>query len=153
MKKNTKETPDTFYKNHDSENKDAESFASKALSSINNFLNGLNKEGIETKEMAKSFYQMLEHKLNLNERSTPPSEEEVKAAINQLKDMGRFSVFASVSILPGGAFSLMGIEILAKKLGVKGFTFIPSSFRTESEKIKGSHKITDLENCDKDDFV
>jgi hypothetical protein len=136
MKKKTKETPDTFYKNQDSENNNAESFASKALNSINNFFKGLNKEGIETKEMAKSFYQMLEHKLNLNERSTPPTEEEVKAAIDQLKDMGRFSVFISVSILPGGAFSLMGIEILAKKLGVKGFTFIPSAFRTKTQEIK-----------------
>ena len=56
-------------------------------------------------------------------------EKEVKAAIEQLKDIGRISVFASVSILPGGGISLIGLELLARKFGVKNFTFIPTSFR------------------------
>ncbi len=58
--------------------------------------------------VSQSFFKVLEHKLNLNERSEPPSKEEVKKALEQLVDVGRFSFFASVSILPGGGVSLIG---------------------------------------------
>ncbi|MDT8400478.1 MAG: hypothetical protein RQ743_02195 [Bacteroidales bacterium] len=90
---------------------------------------GFGQEARETREMARLFFRLLEKKLKLNERSEPPSEEEVKAAIEQLKDIGRISVFASISILPGGGVSLIGLELLARKFGVKNFTFIPTSFR------------------------
>ena len=79
--------------------------------------------------MSRFFFKMLEEHLQLRERETPPSKEEVKKALEQLKDMGRVGIFASVSILPGGGLSLLGLEILARKFGVKNFTFIPSSFR------------------------
>jgi len=46
--------------------------------------------------------------------------------------VGRLSVFTTAVILPGGAVSLMGLEILARKFGIK-FTFIPSSFRKNAE--------------------
>lgn len=92
-------------------------------------MTGFGQEAKETKEMARLFFRLLESKLKLNERSEPPTEEEVKAAIDQLKDIGRISVFASVSILPGGGISLIGLELLARKFGVKNFTFIPTSFR------------------------
>jgi hypothetical protein len=51
------------------------------------------------------------------------------------------SVFASVSILPGGGVSLLGLELLARKMGIKNFTFIPSSFRRRNkiEKNEGSN--------------
>ncbi|MDA3779791.1 MAG: hypothetical protein PF487_06185 [Bacteroidales bacterium] len=48
-------------------------------------------------------------------------------------DMGRFSVFATVSILPGGGFSLIGLELLARKFGVNNFTFVPSAFRKKEK--------------------
>jgi copper homeostasis protein CutC len=92
-------------------------------------MEGMGQEAKETKEMANSFFKLLESKLDLQNRKTPPSQEEVKAAIEQLKDIGRFSVFTTISILPGGGFSLIGLEILARKFGVKSFTFIPSAFR------------------------
>jgi hypothetical protein len=72
---------------------------------------------------------MLEAKLDLSGRTDPPTEEEVKAAIEQLKDVGRFSVFATLVILPGGVISLVGLELLARKFGIKGFNLVPSSFR------------------------
>ena len=75
----------------------------------------------------------------MSNRKEPPSEEEVKAAIEQLKDIGRISVFATVSILPGGGFSLIGLELLARKYGIKNFTLVPSSFRKKRKKdSKGS---------------
>lgn len=90
---------------------------------------GFGQEARETREMARLFFRLLERKLKLDDRSEPPTEEEVKAAIEQLKDIGRISVFASVSILPGGGISLIGLELLARKFGVKNFTLIPTSFR------------------------
>ncbi|MFO8236247.1 MAG: hypothetical protein R6U04_12685 [Bacteroidales bacterium] len=104
-------------------------FADNAKHSLDEFLEGMGEEYDETIEMAKFFYKYLENKLHLKERKTPPTKEEVKDAIEQLKDMGRVGVFASVSILPGGGLSLLGLEILARKLGVKNFSFIPSAFR------------------------
>jgi len=104
---------------------------------IEKTLAGFGQEARETKEMARLFFSLLEQKLRLNERSEPPSKEEVRAAIEQLKDIGRISVFASVSILPGGGISLIGLELLARKFGIKNFTFIPTSFRKKSESSGG----------------
>jgi|GEM_PF-1350590 len=107
----------------------AHRFASRAKGSVEEFLQGMGEEYNETVEMSRFFFKLLEEKLQLRERETPPSKEEVKKAIEQLKDMGRVGVFASVSILPGGGLSLLGLEILARKFGIKNFSFIPSSFR------------------------
>ena len=90
--------------------------------------------------MASSFYRLLEHNLNLNERTDPPSQEEVIAALEQLKDVGRYSVFVTAVILPGGVISLMGLELLARKYGIE-FSLIPSAFRnTESKKESNTAK-------------
>ncbi|MCF8335786.1 MAG: hypothetical protein K9H65_04205 [Bacteroidales bacterium] len=107
----------------------AHSFAERAKRSAEDFIEGMGEEYNETIEMSQFFFKLLEEKLQLRERETPPSKEEVKKAIEQLKDMGRVGIFASVSILPGGGLSLLGLEILARKFGIKNFTFIPSSFR------------------------
>ena len=112
----------------------ASRFARKQNKMIKKGVKGLGQEAVETKEMAQSFYKLLSSKLNLSGRKEPPTEEEVKAAIEQLKDIGRFSVFTTISIIPGGGFSLIGLEVLAKKLGVKNFTFLPSAFREEKDK-------------------
>lgn len=96
---------------------------------IEKTMTGFGQEARETKQMAQLFFKLLQNKLRLNERKEPPTEKEVKAAIEQLKDIGRISVFASVSILPGGGISLIGLELLARKFGVKNFTFIPTAFR------------------------
>jgi len=89
----------------------------------------LGQEAGETEQMARSFFRMLEARLDLSGRTVPPSEEEVRAAIEQLKDVGRFSIFTTLVILPGGVVSLVGLELLARKFGIKGFNLIPSSFR------------------------
>ena len=109
-------------------------FARKTKRSIIYLGKGFGQEYEETKNMAKVFFSLLEDKLNLNDRETMPTEEEVKKAIEQLKDIGRLSIFTSVSIFPGGGFSLIGLEILAKKFGIKNFTFIPSAFRHKKNK-------------------
>jgi hypothetical protein len=110
----------------------ARRFAKKTKVAISKTMKGIEQEAIETRDMANAFFDLLGSKLKLSERHAPPTEEEVKAAIEQLKDLGRFSIFAGISILPGGGFSLIGLEILARKLGVKNFTFIPSAFRKKT---------------------
>ena len=118
----------------------AHRFAESAKKSLDGFLKGVGEEYDETVDMAKFFYQYLENKLKLKERETPPTKEEVREAIEQLKDMGRVGVFASVSILPGGGLSLLGLEILARKMGITNFSFIPSSFRKRLYKKYGYDK-------------
>ncbi len=107
----------------------AKKFANQSHKVIKKTMAGVNQEALETKEMASSFYKLLESKLNLKNRTEPPTDEEVKAAIEQLKDVGRFTFFSTVSIIPGGGVGLIGLEMLARKLGVKNFTFVPSAFR------------------------
>jgi hypothetical protein len=115
-------------------------FAEKARKGIEQGMGKLGSEATETKEMARSFFRLLEHKLNMQERTVPPTEEEVLEAIEQLKDVGRLSVFTTAVILPGGVFSLLGLEILARKFGIE-FTFFPSSFRKNAEwKYPSGHK-------------
>ena len=104
-------------------------YAGKTSKMIRKGMSGIGEEASETKVMAESFFKMLEHKLDMKNRKEPPTEEEVKAAIEQLKDVGRFSLFATISIIPGGGFSLIGLELLARKMGVKRFTLVPSAFR------------------------
>ena len=129
-----------FVKNTDSEMAEkrerkifAKIYARKAKKSFDSGVRKMGTEAKETKEMAKLFFNLLEQKLNLKNRKEPPTKDEVKEAIEQLKDVGRVSFFATISILPGGAVSLIGIEMLAAKFGIKNFTFIPSSFRKNSE--------------------
>ncbi|MFO7790773.1 MAG: hypothetical protein ACQES0_05010 [Bacteroidota bacterium] len=122
------------YKHSEASEEEAIHFAGKARAKLKKMWSPFANESKETKQMAEVFFKLLEHKLNLEERETPPSEAEVKEALEQLKDVGRVGFFASVSLLPGGAFSLLGLEMLARKLGVKNFTFIPSSFRRKTGK-------------------
>jgi hypothetical protein len=114
--------------------KAAKRFANWAKKAIELAVDGMNKEADETREMGIAFFRMLNQKLRLNERNDPPTEEEVREALEQLKDIGRISVFASASILPGGAVSLLGLELLARKFGITNFTLIPSSFQNYKKK-------------------
>jgi hypothetical protein len=113
----------------------AKKYAAKTSQLIREGVQALGEEAGQTEQMARSFFRMLEAKLDLSGRTEPPTEEEVRAAIEQLKDVGRFSIFTTLVILPGGVVSLLGLELLARKFGIKGFNLIPSSFR----KKKGSN--------------
>ena len=107
----------------------ARKYATKTKGLIDEGVRALGVEAGETEQMARSFFKLLEAKLDLSGRKEPPTEEEVKAAIEQLKDVGRFSIFTTLVILPGGVVSLVGLELLARKFGIRSFNLIPSSFR------------------------
>ncbi len=129
---------DKAYSGENKEKRAAKKFADSTWYHIQKLWGNIKNEGHETQQMAEVFFKMLEQKLELDKRSDPPSEEEVKEAIRQLKDVGRIGFFASVSLLPGGAFSLLGLELLARKFGIKNFSFIPSSFRKKMDE-KDAH--------------
>ena len=115
-------------------------FAEKAKEAIDRGMKGMGNEARESKEMARSFFKLLEHKLNLDDRTDPPSQDEIREAVEQLKDVGRLSVFTTAIILPAGAISLMGLELLARRYGIQ-FTFVPSSFRKNADwKLPGGRK-------------
>ena len=111
----------------------ARKYANKTKGLIDEGVRAFGQEAEETEQMARSFFKLLEAKLDMSGRKEPPTEEEVKAAIEQLKDVGRFSIFTTLVILPGGVVSLVGLELLARKFGIKTFTLIPSSFRKKKE--------------------
>jgi hypothetical protein len=111
----------------------ANRYARIAKYHIDKVLKGVDKEASETREMASSFFRLLEHKLNLSNRTDPPTKEEVKAAVEQLKDVGRFSIFVTAVILPGGVISLIGLELLARQYGIN-FSLIPSAFKKKKKK-------------------
>lgn len=112
----------------------AKKYAEKTSQLIVEGVAAFGKEAEETEKMALSFFKLLEAKLDLSGRKEPPTEEEVKEAIEQLKDVGRFSFFTTMVILPGGVVSLLGLELLARKFGIKGFNLIPSSFRKKKKR-------------------
>jgi len=111
----------------------ARKYANKTKGLIDEGVRAFGQEAEETEQMARSFFRLLEAKLDMSGRKEPPTEEEVKAAIEQLKDVGRFSIFTTLVILPGGVVSLVGLELLARKFGIKSFNLIPSSFRKKKE--------------------
>lgn len=108
----------------------------------------LGQEAWETEKMARSFFQLLEAKLDLQNRKDPPTEEEVREAVEQLKDVGRFGIFVALVIIPGGVVSLMGLELLARRFGIRTINLIPSSFRKRNKHLlpdikQGSRKPED----------
>jgi hypothetical protein len=117
----------------------ANRYAKKAKVHLDKVLKDVDREAEETREMASSFFRLLEHKLNLSTRPDPPSKEEVKAALEQLKDVGRFSIFVTAVILPGGVISLIGLELLARQYGIK-FSLIPSAFKKQKKDDKPTHQ-------------
>ena len=118
----------------------AKKYAKKAKRGIDKALSGFGKEATETHEMAQSFFKLLEHQLKLRERTDPPTKEEVKAALEQLKDIGKFSVFITAVVLPGGVFSLLGLELLARKFNVE-FSMIPSAFKKQKKSTVSTQQV------------
>lgn len=85
----------------------------------------LKKLGIEkdeTKVMFKTFFKALKAKLGDN---PAPTEQEVKEALAQLKDVGKLSVIIPIFMMPGGTTTLTIMTFLAKKLG---YNLFPSAF-------------------------
>ena len=95
-------------------------------------------ESIETKNMVRTFVKQGKGHLLLSKKSEPPTEEEIRQAMEQLKDLPKFLpffIFIAVPI-PGVTESYVLLAVsLEKWLGQK-FSILPSHFRDIFQKKK-----------------
>ncbi len=80
----------------------------------------LRRESTQTKEMVIVFRDLLHKQLGGN---TNPSEEDVKKAIEQLKDVGKITALIPLVMLPG---SILTIPILVKLANRYDINILPS---------------------------
>lgn len=93
-------------------------------------------EGIETKNMVRTFVKQGKGHLLLSKESEPPTEEEIRQAMEQLKDLPKFLpffIFIAVP-MPGVTQSYVLLAVsLEKWLGQK-FSLLPSHIRAVFQK-------------------
>ena len=102
----------------------------KVISFQRKMLWALMVESLETKQMVQAFLREGRGRLLVSFKSRNPSPEELKQAVEQLKDIPRFLPFFIIVVvpLPGvtESYALLAIS-LEKWLGHK-FRFLPSAF-------------------------
>ena len=109
-------------------------------------------EGIETKNMVRTFVKQGRGQLLLSKQSEPPTEEEIRDAMEQLKDLPKFLpffIFMAVPV-PGVTESYVLLAVsLEKWLGQK-FSLLPTHFRAIFQKNKddGNAKPPELPSTD-----
>ena len=86
---------------------------------------GFAKEGKQTARMTKTFFRLLKSKLRYREGDPVPHHRTVKAAINQLKDVGRVSAVAASFAVPIPGLLLV-LELTARRFGT---TIFPSALK------------------------
>lgn len=92
-------------------------------------------EGIETKNMVKTFVKKGKGHLLLSKNSEP-TEEEIKQAIEQLKDLPKFLpffVFITVPV-PGVTEGYVLLAVSLEKWLGQRFSLLPSQFKTIFQK-------------------
>lgn len=87
--------------------------SSKAVSKAKKLLAGLDFERKETIFMLETFFTKLKELLK-DEKSI--TDEDVKRALKQLGDVGKFSLIAPLFIMPGGGTTTAVLYMTAKKL-------------------------------------
>jgi hypothetical protein len=101
-------------------------------------LTAFRTEGIETRDMMRTFVKHGKGQLLISKESEPPTPEEIQLALAQLKDIPRFLpfiVFVTVPV-PGITESYVLLAVtLEKWLGEK-YSLLPSSFRNIFDKLK-----------------
>jgi hypothetical protein len=107
---------------------------SDAMRKIKSLGIGFKQEGRETVEMLDTFYNLLANKLNLKNRDTPPSKEEIDAALKQLKEIPSLAPIAIIFLLipiPAASLGYIYIAgILQNALGDKvKIPFLPDKIR------------------------
>jgi hypothetical protein len=95
-------------------------------------------ESIETKNMVRTFVKQGKGHLLLSKDSEPPTEEEIRNAMEQLKDLPKFLpffVFIAVPI-PGVTESYMLLAVSIEKWLGQKFSLLPSHFKAIFQKKK-----------------
>ena len=88
-------------------------------------------ESIETKNMVRTFVKQGKGQLLLSKQSEPPTEEEIRIAMEQLKDLPKFLpffVFIAVPV-PGVTESYVLLAVSLEKWMGEKFSLLPSHFR------------------------
>ncbi len=99
-------------------------FLSWATKTLEKAKAGLEVEKVETKEMVTTLVRLLKSKLahRISDRDAP-TEAEIRKALEQLKDVGKVAVVATVLLgpLPGDEPLLLALEFLAQRFGMSLF--------------------------------
>ena len=114
----------------------------KFLESVDKVIVGLNQEREETQVMAKTFFRVLTHRLP---KGRKPEDEEIQAAVEQLKDVHRMAGLLIFATLPGSVITLPAIYAVGRRFGIE---FLPSAFQKNEEdedasKLEADRKDTD----------
>jgi len=75
----------------------------------------IKKESTQTRDMVITFKHMLEKQLGGNKNPTP---EEVKEALNQLKDVGKMTALLPLVALPGSVLTIPILVKIGKKYNI-----------------------------------
>lgn len=106
----------------------------KAYTVLIQGLSSLSQEGRDTREMVTVFFRQVQAKLSYTDQ---PTEAEVREAIEQLKDVNRFALLLTVTILPGSVMILPLLHKLGKRYDIE---FMPRAFRSIGDQSDTSTK-------------
>ncbi|MBD3840465.1 MAG: hypothetical protein IE909_01040 [Campylobacterales bacterium] len=73
------------------------------------------KESLQTKQMLIVFKDLLHKQIGGNKN---PTQEEIKEALEQLKDVGKISALVPLALLPGSIITIPLLVKIGKKYGV-----------------------------------
>lgn len=99
------------------------------LKTVSKVLDGLKQEKEETRAMMHTFFNVLTQKLPSGNK---PDEQEIKEALEQLKDVHKMAGLLVVSITPGSVVTLPALCALGRRYGIE---LLPSAFQ-KSEQVE-----------------
>lgn len=109
---------------------------------IENFLKlgyAAKMEAVETRDMANTFGKLLAAKLKISKKRELPTEQEIREAMEQLKDIPRFLPFFTVIFLPvpGITEAYIFLAVTLEKLSKGSISLLPSQIR---KVVRGKRK-------------
>jgi len=107
-----------------------DSMKARFLVSADRVLKGLKQERSETQDMMRTFFILLTQRLP---RGRQPKPEEVKAAIEQLKDVNRMAGLLVLASMPGSVITLPLLCKLANRYGIE---IMPSAFQDKTTMVE-----------------
>jgi len=109
----------------------------RAKGIVGRILKAFKNEGKETSEMMRVFNYQLRKKLNLDTRGDTPTPDEVKSALEQLKDIPRLAPYALIllsSPIPFSSVMYTAFAMYLKKVSGGYINLLPGSFNNVFDK-------------------
>ncbi len=82
---------------------------------FNSFKRFIRRESIQTKHMLITFKRLLHKQMG---GKSQPTQEDIKEAIKQLKDVGRITILTPLLFLPGSVVTIPFLVKLGKRYGI-----------------------------------